>query len=158
MIVPLMFGLAILQHSGRAGLAIAAGMFLIVGWWICLMSDSWGRRLLFGTLLLAFTQFMPVLQIFAGMFAVNVVDALGMAIQGNDEQIPGVVSELGGFLVTLLTGTPLAIVAILIGSVYCYIFPGNKRSRPAMDNEAEDAFLRPFTIDRNNDRGSVQSQ
>lgn len=128
MIVPMMFGLSILRDTGRTGLAVAACAFLIGGCLVCYVSNAWGRRLVFGTLLLAFTQFLPILQIMAGLFAIEIVGKLNMNFDAGLQDMPQATSELAGFLLTVFTGLPLATIAVVLGSLFCFFFP-EKSSR-----------------------------
>ena len=60
-------------------------------------------------------QIFPGLQILAGMFGMAAGSALGVADFGGAERPPSLANELGGFVVTLVTGGILMTAAACLG-------------------------------------------
>ncbi len=117
MIVPLLFGLAITYEHGRIGLCAASGLLLAAGWLLCYASPPAARRLILGSAVLAFTQFLPIIQIFAGMIAISVVGSDPLFEEGPD------VTELAGFAMTFIVGTILLALAGGLGVLLGFVFP-----------------------------------
>jgi len=83
-----------------------------------------------GGILVALLQFFPVLQMTAGFVSINIGSRLNQAPEvghGGPQQM----TELGGFLVTMLTGGMLLAVALVCRSrIRAVIFPGSGRPNP----------------------------
>lgn len=115
--IPLLCGIALTELAGRWGMWLAILLILGLGYLVCYNWPRLSRRLVSASLLVAVTQFIPILQIVAGSIALQVVAQLpfvaGVSI---DEHGPErIVSERAGFAVTLLVGVSLlGIVAAII--------------------------------------------
>ena len=102
--VPLYWGFTFAHEAGRIGICWASLVLLGSGWWFCYQKPAAGRWLILGSAFMATSQFVPILQINAGMFSMFRVSKLGLQ------------SELSrNFFVTLLGGTMLIAVAATIG-------------------------------------------
>lgn len=124
LLIPLLFASEILQPQGMVGVILALLSFLLGGWWLCLRWRPIAKRLMAGAAVVALSQFMPILQLIAGVLAIEVGLLFGIVNQmGNNPIGPEVDSILGGWLVTTITGCLLALVALLIGSII-FLFVG----------------------------------
>ena len=70
-----------------------------------------------GGLLTASLQFVPLLQLFAGGYAIEICEDLGLAAN-LDGTIEPIDSVAGGLTATVLTATPILLVAFWLGFVY----------------------------------------
>lgn len=100
--VPLLFGFAVVAHGGLFGMLAGIVAFWLVGAAVVACVPRLRAVLVYGGAVLALTQVLPVLQIVAGVVAVELFDTT-----------PEPMSELTGFLVTLVTGGQLALVVLL---------------------------------------------
>jgi hypothetical protein len=129
MVLPLFFSTVVTEHHGRFGLCIASFVLLAGGWALCAVSASTARKVILGAALVAVTQFFPVLQIIAGSVSMGIAQSFQLVEGGGgdpdlDEQdIPQITSELGGFIVTMLVGGILLTCASLIGLALGPVLP-----------------------------------
>lgn len=135
MIVPLFFGLDFTYEQGRAGMLVATVLFLLAGWGLCYVKPNAARRLIAGSTLTAISQFFPILQIFAGVVAIGIADRMGLSRESTDGNLAQV-SELGGFIMTVVVGVILLTVAGAIGVGFALVMPlswftPNSRPGPA---------------------------
>lgn len=121
MIVPAMLGWNMTREQGRMGMFAASGVLLALGWWVCLVKNALARRLIVGSLLTALSQFVPVLQIGAGVAAVALASQLELADIGfaNAENV----TELGGFVITFVVGGILIACAGIAGLIAGLVLP-----------------------------------
>ena len=121
MVLPLLFSGEVTKRHGQLGLCIAALVLLVGGWVLCAWSGSTARKLILGSALVALTQVLPLLQIIAGSVSISIAQSFQLVEGGGgdpdlDEQfMPQITSELGGFVVTMLVGAILLTCASLIG-------------------------------------------
>ncbi len=123
MAVPLLFGASMTQEHGRLGMSVAALLLLAVGCFICAASRKLARHLIVGGALVGLAQLYPILQIIAGMIGMAAGQALGMAELDDDARSPGVSGELGGFVVTFVTGTILIAAGACAGMLLRLLTP-----------------------------------
>jgi hypothetical protein len=113
MAVPLLFSGPVTEQHGKLGMGVALVSFLACGCYLCAYHRKLAVALLVGGVLVALTQLFPILQIVAGLIGMAVGQAFGQTSSGEDEATPHLTGELGGFVVTLITG------GILIGAAAC---------------------------------------
>jgi hypothetical protein len=113
MAVPLLFSGSVTEQHGKLGMGVALLSFLVCGCYLCAYHRKLALALLVGGVLVALTQLFPILQILAGLIGMAVGQSLGQTSSGADEATPHLRSEVGGFVVTLVTG------GILIGAAAC---------------------------------------
>ena len=134
--IPLMFGWIFTAKHGRLGMAAAILLWWLMGHQICRTSRGFNLALVTGGLLVGLSQIFPILQSQAGAWSLGIGSKLGQVKPVHGEEFM-VLTELGGFLVTMLTGGILIAVALACGSVIRAITPGPSRShpKPAWDGE-----------------------
>jgi MFS family permease len=132
MAVPLLFSSSMTEEHGKLGMAIALLASVACGCFLCAYHRELALALIIGGVLVGLTQLFPILQFLAGIIGTAVGQALGLAEFGNDERGPRVTSELGGFVVTLVTGGILITAAALLGMAIRSLIARNRkrRSRP----------------------------
>lgn len=112
LIVPLIFAWDVTQEHGQWGMAVAVFAMLVSGWALGCFRPVWLRRVVMGGIFVAGTQFIPILQVVAGMVALLVVSG-------------PISNEFMGCVVTLLVGGQLLAVAAGVGLVLSLLFrPG----------------------------------
>lgn len=123
LIVPLMFALGTVQGSGTLGMVLAMFVMWLVSLMICARARPVRSWLMAGGIAVAISQFMPILQIMAGMMGVGLASLLvrGPAEAGDDDLVRGL-GAVGtsfplGLLATLLTGAALMVASLAIGFV-----------------------------------------
>ncbi|PAY18545.1 hypothetical protein CKO51_15745 [Rhodopirellula sp. SM50] len=130
LIVPMLFGAEMLGKSGWSGVVIAITMFLLVGWWLCATWPRVAKRLVTGASIVALSQFVPLLQIVAGLVALGVAEAMGQASGADFDQNPfQIKTELGGWIVTVVTGCIMAAASMTIGTLI-FLIPGIEKKSP----------------------------
>ncbi|MBW3600364.1 MAG: hypothetical protein KY475_24250 [Planctomycetes bacterium] len=131
-IIPAWFGWAVTGEHGRIGLCLASALFLASGWVLCYVRPAITRRLILGALVFAPSQFIPVVQIVAGIIAFIIAGALGLTGPDNDEPT----GEFGGFVITFIVGGILLMFAGVIGWIVGLILPQSWQSRNGAFNIA----------------------
>ena len=110
---PLGMAWEITKQSGRIGIALATGVLFVSGLWAGIRNQEIRAAALTGGILVAFSQFIPVIHILAGGFALFAMGRLNT----NDDASPTIVSEREGFLVTLIAGGLLILAAMVLGYI-----------------------------------------
>jgi hypothetical protein len=116
LITPVLFATAITNRRGMIGVGIACVAFAVAGTQLCVTRRETGKRLVTGASIVGLSQLFPIAQVFAGVFAINLASAVGIAgetLGGGS----GITSISAGFVVCLLTGIPLAVLAWIIGTL-----------------------------------------
>jgi len=132
--IPLMLGWIFTEKQGRIGMALAIVLWWLMGHLVCRLSRGFDLALVTGGMLVGLTQFFPFLHLKAGAWSLFVGSKLGQVAAfplGHDS--PGdftVLTELGGFIATTLTGGILIAVALACGAVLRAITPGPSRTHP----------------------------
>ncbi len=130
LVVPLALGWSMLEARGKLGVAVAVAMFAVAGWLLCLFVPQVARRLMVGSIFVAASQLIPVLQLVLGIFAFAIAVQFGHAITGDDiAEASQITTEIGGFLVTTIVGTGLAVCSLSIGVVDLAIRDAMQKSR-----------------------------
>jgi hypothetical protein len=109
LVVPGLLGWSFTRDGGRIGMVVAVVLSLLVGGWVCAVARRIGLTLVVGGAFVAASQFVPLLQVVAGLIGVWVGAALG---QVNEERV---FNEFSGFLVTMTTGSLLMGTALVAG-------------------------------------------
>jgi MFS family permease len=115
MAVPLLFSATLTEEHGRLGMLLAVVSFFFCGCFLCAFQRGLALAVIIGGVIVALTQLFPILHIVAGWIGMAVGDALGLADFGTGDQSPRLLNELGGFVVTLITGGILMAIATGIG-------------------------------------------
>ena len=138
--VPLLLGLFVTgDGSGWIGMLFAVALCWAVGVVGCTQFPRLYSVLIPGGILVAFTQFFPVLQIIAGAVAIGTYEDLG---GGNILQAG--LPAIGGFFVTLWTAFPLVLAAVVLGGGYRLLV---SRSTPESGGESDSGSADPESID-----------
>jgi len=134
-VVPLGFALLPTQSTGRWGILSAILVILICGWCFCCAFPVQGRKLVAGSVLTALSQLLPILQLIAGIIGLAIASSLGLFVGGNDGQTDHFVSEFGGFVATMSTGTILVVGAFMVGWLAAFVLPKHWfRALPVQNN------------------------
>jgi hypothetical protein len=102
--------------SGRYGIVGAMWFLFILGNWVSIAVPKIGRPLMVGGFFVGLLQIFPILQLFAGMAAIEIGCLVDVA-KRNSEGTPHLIGEPGGLIVTLATGTLLMMVSLSLGLV-----------------------------------------
>ncbi|MEO2089645.1 MAG: hypothetical protein ABGY75_09140 [Gemmataceae bacterium] len=121
--IPVLMAYGTTSGSGVAGLIAALAVLYWVGFILCAGRFCVGRSLVQGGIVVAVSQFFPVLQALSGMFALVVwKSATGYPLwvfhDPNCSNDQPALYALGVFVVVLLTAQPLWIIAILTGAFF----------------------------------------
>lgn len=122
MIVPLLFGWELVEQSGALGVLFASVILLALGWLLFVLWPALALRLTFGSIFTALLQIFPILHMIIGIIAFGITFELGQATDMNDQAMPRITSELGGFIITSVMGCTLLLFATGIGTLFFFIF------------------------------------
>lgn len=129
-LLPAFLALAVTSPRGMFGMALAVGCFYAAGCWVHYRVPHVGRSLNAGGVAVALTQFVPLLQIFAGAAGIEVARVLGgMGDEGDQTPMGSLMSTWGAFVCTITTGLILVSIALIVGAIFATIsgtFRGNK--------------------------------
>ena len=121
-VVPLLIGWTEAQQGqGQFGIILAMGLCLVLGYVACIYIPLFALIATRGGFLVALTQFFPVLQLIAGMIAIDTIRKTGI--------IPGQTLDRGSlglfdaFLVTVATGSILIGISVLFGMLLRLVTP-----------------------------------
>jgi hypothetical protein len=131
LIVPLLLGWSMCGSRGKVGLCLAVAIYWVLGLLVCSRRKRWGRVLVSGSIPVAFSQFWPFAQMWAGIIAIRLWSILGSK-SDPIQDFGGVrsLSGLGGFVVTWLTGGMLITVAVALGLILVGLFGKPSQSKP----------------------------
>jgi hypothetical protein len=107
-IIPLCFGLDVTRSGGRMGMMAATVALWLLGHILCARSADAASVLVGGGSCLAMTQVVPIVHLMAGRIALRLC---GVSILGET----GPIGEIRSFIVTMVTGLQLAMVACALG-------------------------------------------
>ena len=117
-VMPWLLGSTLLREHGTIGVLASVLLFAVAGWALIMRLPTQGIRLVVGATILIGTQFIPVVQIVAGSIAFGIANAMGQAQIGDGEGLDDqITSEWGGFIATTVTGSILACVAFVCGTI-----------------------------------------
>lgn len=117
LIVPGFLGFIVCKDGGLLGMLLGIAAFYGIVTWGVIRWRRFGRWATLGGVAIALTQFWPVLQMSAGIFALGVWNTGTGTGVGKNNLGTGALAEVGGFAVTILTGQPLFFGALLIGAI-----------------------------------------
>ena len=137
MIIPLLFGWELVEQSGAMGVILASIILLALGWLLFVVWPALALRLTFGSIFTALLQFFPIVHMIIGIIAFGITIELGQATDMNDQVMPKITSELGGFIITSITGCSLLLFATGIGTLFFFIFRWHE---PLVGNDTTIAF------------------
>ncbi|APW61640.1 hypothetical protein [Paludisphaera borealis] len=109
---PLFCGVILTTDSGRMGMVLGILAVFLTGYRSCFVYREAILTVAYGGWIVAAFQFVPFLQVMAGLIGVAVAEATGQAASGDLGPINTV---LGGFLATLVTGGILIALAAVLG-------------------------------------------
>jgi hypothetical protein len=116
MIVPGWLGWQLTEHGGRMGMLLAVLIIFAIGCCVCASARQIGFSLVVGGAAVALSQVLPVLQSLAGVASCAFAEAVGLYFGGDDTHLPAIVGgELGGCVITLMTGGSLITAALVAG-------------------------------------------
>lgn len=127
LIVPLLIGWTVTQEGGRIGMGAGIGLLWYLGYRVCVASDWCGRALVIGGILVAATQFCPILQIFTGIMSVGFANHVW---PGSFADM-GIRTELSGLIATLSMGLMMMGVAAVIGTIGNLLVPARSWVSPS---------------------------
>ena len=133
LIVPVLLALNITKEHGRAGMMAGIFVLWVAGHFACGKNRKLTYSLVTGSFVFALSQFYPVAHLVTGILSLSFVKLIGLSGQNpNDvgqfnDGIGEINSELGGFIATLMTGTPLVAVALVIGLGFYAAFGQTKK-------------------------------
>jgi hypothetical protein len=107
--VPLFFGWFETEKGGRIGMAMAVIVLFAAGFWVCARFRRIGILIIIGGIPIGMSQLIPILQMAAGIIAIVIGHAVGL-LDSEDAT-----NELGGFLLTSITGTILITLSAASG-------------------------------------------
>ena len=137
MVVPLLIGLGLTNASNRIGLFLASASLFALGWIGCYRSPRFARKLIVGAGAIAISQVFPVLQIVAGFFALAVAEKSGMSRYDDNLPTGSELSDVGGFVVTLIVGCILLGFSLIIGLVLSSLLPSRWFQPPTYSAKEE---------------------
>jgi hypothetical protein len=108
--LPLVIGGLVTSNGGSLGMLCAVLTIWAVGLVVCTRAARLGRVLFAGGKVVAVCQLFPVLQVVSACCAFWAWNAVGGTLNRG-----GLMSEVGGFAVTLLTAQPLLLAAFVFG-------------------------------------------
>jgi hypothetical protein len=122
LIIPVLFGSEVVVEHGIWGGAFAVAGTALLGIQACRWWPGFMRRINVGAVLVAISQLMPIVQLIAGLIAISIAEKVGLARAEEGQLVQQANSELGGFVITLVTGAILLGVSLIVGSLLtlCY--------------------------------------
>jgi hypothetical protein len=126
--IALIFGWGLTQGWGRLGLFSALLVLLVLGYQACGVYRASGPTVIVGGILVALSQFIPILHIFAGVTSFRIAALLGLAHLTSHDLPENVPDWPGGFFVTLVVGGMLMGFAFVLGLGLRAITPRRLRS------------------------------
>jgi hypothetical protein len=134
--VPLFFGWDMTHLGGRIGLAVAVVAGWAAGMFICYQTHQLGVVLVRGGAWVAASQFVPVLQLGAGIVGIVCLNR----IAGHRAFAEGgLQAELSGFALTLFPGSIIFLAAMVFGDGFRLLF-----GPPEMEGQAAADYAEPF--------------
>ena len=115
--LPLMFGVAMTELAGRWGMSLGILVMLGLGYLFCYCLPDLSRRFVWVSGLMAVTQFLPLLQIIAGIIAISIADQLPLLsidFSDDDGKTEQIQNELSGFAVTVMVGLILSLGVVTV--------------------------------------------
>jgi hypothetical protein len=109
LVVPLIFGWDMTEHGGHVGLIVATAMLWVSGFRVGGKTRDRRFVMLSGGTFVALTQFVPFLQIMAGL--------AGWGLTSLSTSKSPLFTEAQGFLATIITGGLLLVAAIFFGRI-----------------------------------------
>lgn len=128
--VALFFGWIATEQGGRLGMAAGIAVLWTVGLAVCAWPGRLRQILVVGGWVVALSQMIVLPHIFIGTFALG---SWG-SITGANSGIDGPLTEVGGFAVTLMTGQPLMLLALVIGCLMYWLWPSIAEDAPQADD------------------------
>ncbi|CAN5613831.1 hypothetical protein BH11PLA2_BH11PLA2_46130 [soil metagenome] len=118
-LVPSFLGVMIFEHRGGfVGMFLGMLFLWLISLFLVNYSEFIYRSLILGGTNLAFTQIIPIPQMLAGTVALQLwykIHSRPPGLYGLSED--PIMSEVGGFVVTILVGQPLLAFALIIGAI-----------------------------------------
>ncbi|WP_149497880.1 hypothetical protein [Roseiconus lacunae] len=115
MIVPALMAVNLVSWSGTGGILAAVTILYGLGLWCCVALPGLAVRVLLGGSIVAFSQFFPIIQVFAGVIALELA---GIPF---DDDYSKPIGPLQSFLITTTVASILLGISLLIGSFLHYV-------------------------------------
>ena len=121
LIAPLYLGWSITQGSGQMGILLAVLVALVFGYWASIYMPLTILFTLRGGLLVALSQFMPILQLIVGLITIEFFRKTRMIPEESLDR--GSIGFLGAFLLTGTVGSILMAISCGVGLLLRLITP-----------------------------------
>jgi hypothetical protein len=125
LILPVLLGWAITNDEAKIGCLTTIVFFYGLGLWASLIKISYFKKLILGGFIVGVLQCCPILHLGFGVIANAIVESAGHATPAPPPTIqdgirePSIVnSVIGGMMMTLLTGGPLILIAVVLGALF----------------------------------------
>jgi hypothetical protein len=117
LIVPWSLGNEVTKGKGQIGICFGIALMWLVGCEIGRRWPSLGWNLTAGGIVVALTQFYPLIQMFAGLVAFAILGRIGSGSTPNSTFNTLTAPVPGTFLLTVTTGAVLYVVALCAGAL-----------------------------------------
>lgn len=112
--VPLLMGLGETQLDGRTGMYAGILACWAIGAIVCFTSATIGTALYWGAVFVAILQFIPFLQIYAGIYGVGIGSQFNSVPHHEYQRLD---TWMSGLIATMITGGILQLAALAFGIV-----------------------------------------
>ncbi len=131
MVVPIMFSVSLTRQAGQYGILAGAVLLLLLGWGLCYHLPVYAWRLNLGSVVVACTQFFPILQIVIGIISLPLARRMtGLKPRElSFDGLPELTSELEGFFATLLVGSALIGISGVLGFLIALVLAHVARTK-----------------------------
>lgn len=131
--VPLFFSTIVARNTAVFGVAACVMCLLGLGVVVAFGFPHVMRVVSMGGVVTATSQFVPVLQMFAGLMALRACEDIGLSVEGDD--LPQVTGFLAGFCTTALTAGIVIVAAGVVGAVIHFLLnPKTAFRTPSYDD------------------------
>ena len=119
---PLFCGMDVTSGIATLGMFAAIVLLLSAGVVLCVRLPGVMRTLMIGSVVTAISQFLPLLQIVAGLLAISAAKVLGLLAVATQFGNMRTVSFFGGLLITLITAGIMMLVALGSGWILQLVY------------------------------------
>jgi hypothetical protein len=145
LILPLLFGWEMTRRGGWIGMGCAIVVWWTLGLLACVCARRLATRLVYGGVLVALFQGCFIPHIIVGTISLGIWSALSGDAVGDHVVMAGArFPEIGGFVVTFLTGGQLLFLALICGGVITSFAGPPQQETPSVTPELEAEARRRF--------------
>lgn len=130
LVVSLYLLLSFTPHHGRLGILLGLLTILASGWCLCVLNPEAAWRVLIGAIVTGISQVVPILQFLLCTAALAISMSLGMASDSSTTGITEVTSEVGGYVMTLISATGVMAAAAGVGWMTSFFAPAKSDESP----------------------------